>query len=158
MFWINAHWSVPASPQKKKKIKQRKKEPKILFQKKKIVLNCTYNLTVKARSDTEASFSSRNAKLLPIWEFPENFPQYNAFEQHKSSCCCRMPISNRKSRRPGNRSVQQTEQPRGKFYTEEQQPLTGIPLAQESHSDLIFLLENTFPNKLCFSVNSCVSI
>lgn len=48
-----------------KKDKTKEKEPKTLSFRK-IVLNCKYNLIVKAHSHTEASFSSRNAKLLPI--------------------------------------------------------------------------------------------
>lgn len=137
---------------KKKEKKQGKRAKNTQFKKKK-VLNCKYNLTVKAHSHTAASLSSRNAKRLPAWALLAVRAIWTAQKQRLLQ-----DARLRQDGRPGNRSVLQTEQLHGLFYTEKQQTLTRIPLAQRQHTDLIFLPENTFPNKLRFSINFCVSI
>lgn len=111
-----------AHTQKKKKTKTKPTPRKISkkysqFQKK-IGLNYTLNLSVKAHSHTEASLSSRNTSVL----LSENFLQYKAFErQNPADVAGFLP----QTEQICNRSVVQTEQWLGTNYTKKQ-PLARI--------------------------------
>lgn len=82
--------------------KNKENEIKILNSRKKKV-NCTYNLSVKAYSDTEASLSSRDPSAL----LSENFLQYKAFERQNSVDVAGYPPQ---IEQIGSRSVVQTQQ------------------------------------------------
>lgn len=82
--------------------KTKENEPKILNFRKKF-LNCTYNLSVKAHSHTEASLSSRDPSVL----LSENFLQYKAFERQNPANAAGYPPQ---TEQIGNRSVVQTQQ------------------------------------------------